>query len=76
MGGGGALVHALHLAEHFALVHGQHGGVLPHLLEHGAALKLIAGFLEVVPEEEKGEGSGTGAPSPVCVGVRACVVWL
>lgn len=45
------LVHPLHLAEDLALVHGQDGGVFQHLLEHGATLKLITGFLEVVPEE-------------------------
>lgn len=47
------LLHPLHLAQDLPLVHGQHGGVLPHLLEHGATLELITGFLEVVPEEEK-----------------------
>lgn len=47
------LVHPLHLAENFALIHGQHGSILPHLLEHSATLKLIARLLEVVPEELK-----------------------
>lgn len=62
---GGVLVHPLHLAQDLPLIHGQHSGVLPHLLEHGATLKLIAGFLEVVPEEEKRRGQ------PPCVCVRA-----
>ncbi len=47
------LVHPLHLAQDLALIHGQHGSILPHLLEHGTALKLVTGFLEVVPEEKK-----------------------
>lgn len=47
------LVHPFHLAQDLALIHGQHGGVLPHLLEHGTTLKLIACLLEIVPEEEK-----------------------
>lgn len=47
------LVHPLHLAQDLALIHGQHGGILPHLLKHGTTLKFITGFLEVVPEEEK-----------------------
>lgn len=47
------LVHPLHLAQDLALIHGQHSGILPHLLEHSTTLKFITGFLEVVPEEEK-----------------------
>lgn len=47
------LVHPLHLTQDLALIHGQHGGVLPHLLEHGTTLKFITGLLEVVPEERK-----------------------
>ena len=49
------LVHPLHLAQDLALIHGQHGGVLPHLLEHGTALKLITRLLEVVPEKKNKE---------------------
>lgn len=49
------LVHPLHLAQHLALIHGQHSSILPHLLEHGTTLKLITGFFEVVPEEENKE---------------------
>lgn len=51
-------VHPLHLAQDFALVHGQHGGVLPHLLEHCSALELVTGLLKVVPAEEKTQKSG------------------
>lgn len=43
------LVHPLHLAQDLAFIHGQHGGIFPHLLEHSTTLKLIAGLLEVVP---------------------------
>lgn len=50
------LVHPLHLAQDLALIHGQHGGILPHLLKDGTTLKFITGFLEVVPEKEKQRG--------------------
>lgn len=46
-------IHSLHFAQDFALIHGQHSGILPHFLKHGTTLELITGFLEVVPEEEK-----------------------
>lgn len=51
------LVHPLHLAQDLAFIHGQHGGIFPHLFEHGTTLKLIAGLLEVVPEEKQRERS-------------------
>lgn len=45
-------LHPLHLPQDLALVGGQQGAVVWHLLEHGAALELVAGFLEVVPASQ------------------------
>lgn len=41
-------LHPLHLAQDLALVGRQQGAVIGHLLEHGAALELVTGLLEVV----------------------------
>lgn len=43
-----ASLHPLHLAQDLALVGRQEGAVIGHLLEHGAALELVTGLLEVV----------------------------
>lgn len=42
-------VHLLHFANDLLLEDGQHSRVLTHLLEHHAALELVAHFLEVEP---------------------------
>lgn len=55
------LVHSLHFAEDFALVHGQNCAVVPDLLKHSTALKLITGLFEVVPETEHMYGQHTAA---------------
>lgn len=47
------LVHSLHFAEDFALIHWQNCAVVPDLLKHSTTLKLITGLLEVVPETEQ-----------------------
>lgn len=44
------LVHSLHFAKDFALIHWQNCAVVPDLLKHSTTLKLITGLLEVVPE--------------------------
>lgn len=47
----GSLVslHPLHFAQDLPLVRGQQRAVVWNFLKHCAALKLIAGFFEVVP---------------------------
>lgn len=49
----GASVHPLHLSQDFALVGGQQGTVIGHLLKHGPALELIAGFFKVVSAKDR-----------------------
>lgn len=46
-------LHPLHLSQDLPLVGGEQGAVVGHLLEHGAALELVAGLLEVVPVTER-----------------------
>lgn len=39
----------LHLPQNPAFVHGEHGLIVPDLLKHGSAGKLVACFFEVIP---------------------------
>lgn len=46
-------VHALDLSQDLPLVHRQHRAVLPDLLKHSTALKLVTRLLKVVPVTKK-----------------------
>lgn len=50
------LVHSVHFAEDFALIHWQNCAVVPDLLKHSTTLKLIAGPFEEVSETENMHG--------------------
>lgn len=52
-------LHPLHLAQDLALIGGQQGAVIGHLLEHRTALKLITGLLEVVSATKRQESLNT-----------------
>lgn len=45
-------VDPLHLPQDPAFVHGEHGLVVPDLLEHRSTGKLVACFFEVIPSKE------------------------
>lgn len=62
-GRGEPSVHPLHLPQDLALVGGQQGAVVRHLLEHGPALELIAGFFKVVSATDR-QGVGGLACTP------------
>lgn len=51
---------SFHLPQDFALVHGENAAIVPHFLEHGSALKLVARLLEVVPVQRREECYGLG----------------
>lgn len=53
----GASFLPLHFSQDLALVGGQQGTVVRHLLKHGAALELIAGFLKVISAKDEQKGS-------------------
>lgn len=46
-------LHPLHLSQDLALVRGQQGAIVRHLLKHSAAFKFVAGLFEVVPAAER-----------------------
>lgn len=58
-----SLINLLHLPDDLLFKDGQDGVILPHLLKDHTTVKLIAHFLEVIPEKTRNVEGGEGKKS-------------